>query len=104
MITRCAALAKGATKQTVTTEEKGMHRTSLPSPCSLPGVLTRCVVTEFDVPGDTTGVLQSGIPFLTLHHYMGGSWVSPMYPDCSWTPLTFRAGPPLRIRIVHEGL
>ncbi|SCZ96971.1 BZ3501_MvSof-1269-A2-R1_Chr1-2g00882 [Microbotryum saponariae] len=55
MLTRCAALAKGATKQTVTTEEKGLH--------------------QFDVPGDTTGMLQSGIPFLNLHHYLGGSWV-----------------------------
>lgn len=26
MVTRCAALGKGATKQTVTTEEKGLHR------------------------------------------------------------------------------
>lgn len=40
MITRCAALAKGATKQTVTTEEKGMHRTSFSRPC-LRLVLTR---------------------------------------------------------------
>ncbi|KAM0790570.1 hypothetical protein ACM66B_004438 [Microbotryomycetes sp. NB124-2] len=55
MVTRCAALAKGETKQTVTTEEKGLH--------------------QFDIPGDTTGVLQSGIPFLNLHHYLGGSWV-----------------------------
>ncbi|SCV71309.1 BQ2448_2897 [Microbotryum intermedium] len=55
MLTRCAAMAKGATKQTVTTEEKGLH--------------------QFDVPGDTTGMLQSGIPFLNLHHYLGGSWV-----------------------------
>ncbi|KAK4052495.1 hypothetical protein OIV83_002297 [Microbotryomycetes sp. JL201] len=55
MVTRCAALAKGETKQTVTSEEKGLH--------------------QFDIPGDTTGVLQSGIPFLNLHHYLGGSWV-----------------------------
>ncbi|KAK4705947.1 hypothetical protein P7C70_g247, partial [Phenoliferia sp. Uapishka_3] len=55
MITRCAAVAKGQTKQTVTTEEKGLH--------------------QFDIPGDTTGVLQSGIPFLNLHHYIGGTWV-----------------------------
>lgn len=26
MVTRCAAVAKGATKQTVTTEERGLHR------------------------------------------------------------------------------
>ncbi|SCZ88893.1 BZ3501_MvSof-1269-A2-R1_C65g00367 [Microbotryum saponariae] len=56
MLTRCAALAKGATKQTVTTEE-------------------RVYIVQFDVPGDTTGMLQSGIPFLNLHHYLGGSWV-----------------------------
>ena len=31
--------------------------------------------TEFDIPGDTTGVFQSGIPFVTLHHYLGGAWV-----------------------------
>lgn len=31
---------------------------------------------EFDIPGDTTGVLQSGLPFMTLHHYTTGSWVS----------------------------
>ncbi|KAL8279176.1 hypothetical protein RQP46_008432 [Phenoliferia psychrophenolica] len=55
MITRCAAVAKGQTKQTVTSEEKGLH--------------------QFDIPGDTTGVLQSGIPFLNLHHYIGGTWV-----------------------------
>ncbi|ORY67936.1 hypothetical protein BCR35DRAFT_178607 [Leucosporidium creatinivorum] len=55
MVTRCAALAKGATKQTVTTEEKGLH--------------------QFDIPGDSTGVLQSGIPFINLHHYLGGTWV-----------------------------
>ncbi|GAA5891213.1 hypothetical protein JCM5296_004930 [Sporobolomyces johnsonii] len=55
MITRCAALAKGATKQTVTTEERGLH--------------------QFDVPGDATGLLQSGIPIVNLHHFMGGGWV-----------------------------
>jgi hypothetical protein len=55
MVTRCAALAKGATKQTVTTEEKGLH--------------------QFDIPGDTTGIFQSGMPFINLHHYLGGSWV-----------------------------
>ncbi|KAM0752682.1 hypothetical protein T439DRAFT_354176 [Meredithblackwellia eburnea MCA 4105] len=55
MLTRCAALATGLTKATVTSEEKGLH--------------------QFDIPGDTTGVLQSGIPFLNLHHYIGGSWV-----------------------------
>lgn len=30
---------------------------------------------EFDIPGDSTGILQSGLQFLTLHHYMTGSWV-----------------------------
>ncbi|GAA5962418.1 hypothetical protein JCM21900_003779 [Sporobolomyces salmonicolor] len=55
MLTRCGALAKGVTKQTVTTEEKGLH--------------------QFDVPGDATGMLQSGIPIVNLHHFMDGSWV-----------------------------
>lgn len=27
------------------------------------------------MPGDTTGVFQSGIPFINLHHYLGGAWV-----------------------------
>lgn len=30
---------------------------------------------QFDIPGDTTGVLQGGVPFLNLHHYIGGFWV-----------------------------
>ncbi|TNY24366.1 hypothetical protein DMC30DRAFT_433889, partial [Rhodotorula diobovata] len=55
MLTRCAATASGRTVQTVTTEERGMH--------------------QFDIPGDTTGVLQGGIPMLSLHHFMGGGWV-----------------------------
>ncbi|KAI5475175.1 glycosyltransferase family 31 protein [Pseudohyphozyma bogoriensis] len=55
MITRCAALALGKTKQTVATLEPGLH--------------------QFDIPGDTTGVFQSGIPLLNLHHFIGGSWV-----------------------------
>ncbi|BGP49425.1 hypothetical protein JCM10450v2_005316 [Rhodotorula kratochvilovae] len=55
MLTRCAAVASGRTKQTVTTEERGLH--------------------QFDIPGDTTGVLQGGIPMLSMHHFMGGGWV-----------------------------
>ncbi|KAM0752729.1 hypothetical protein T439DRAFT_323343 [Meredithblackwellia eburnea MCA 4105] len=55
MVTRCAALAMGKTKETVTTEQKGLH--------------------QFDIPGDGTGLFQSGIPFLNLHHYLGGSWI-----------------------------
>jgi len=55
MLTRCAAYATGKTKETVTTIEAGMH--------------------QFDIPGDTTGVFQGGIPFLNLHHYIGGFWV-----------------------------
>ncbi|GAA5826643.1 hypothetical protein JCM3770_004611 [Rhodotorula araucariae] len=55
MLTRCAAIASGRTKQTVTTEERGLH--------------------QFDIPGDTTGVLQGGIPMLSMHHFMGGGWV-----------------------------
>ncbi|BGP01121.1 hypothetical protein NBRC10513v2_004866 [Rhodotorula toruloides] len=55
MLTRCAATATGLTKSTVTTEEKGLH--------------------QFDIPGDTTGVLQGGIPMLSLHHFLGGGWV-----------------------------
>ncbi|BGP17555.1 hypothetical protein JCM10213_004096 [Rhodosporidiobolus nylandii] len=55
MITRCAALVTGKTKQTVTTEEKGMH--------------------QFDIPGDTTGVLQGGIPVISMHHFMASGWV-----------------------------
>ena len=78
MITRCAAVAKGQTKQTVTTEEKGLHRQSY---CiSRDGAHSPRpeVRAEFDIPGDTTGVLQSGIPFLNLHHYIGGTWVRPV--------------------------
>lgn len=55
MVTRCAAQASGKTKDTVMTEELGLH--------------------QFDIPGDTTGVLQGGIPMLNLHHYIGGFWV-----------------------------
>ncbi|GAA5907505.1 hypothetical protein JCM8208_001397 [Rhodotorula glutinis] len=55
MLTRCAATASGRTKQTVTTEERGLH--------------------QFDIPGDSTGVMQGGIPMLSLHHFMGGGWV-----------------------------
>ncbi|GAA5901305.1 uncharacterized protein JCM6883_000173 [Sporobolomyces salmoneus] len=55
MLTRCAALAKGVEKDDVTTREKGLH--------------------QFDIPGDTTGPLQSGWPVLSLHHYLGGGWV-----------------------------
>ncbi|GAA5834190.1 hypothetical protein JCM3766R1_004485 [Sporobolomyces carnicolor] len=55
MLTRCAALARGVEKDDVTTREKGLH--------------------QFDIPGDTTGPLQSGAPILTLHHYLGGGWV-----------------------------
>lgn len=79
MVTRCAALAKGATKQTVTSEEKGLHRTFqfgsfyAEKHCSL--VSLTPTFAEFDIPGDSTGVLQSGIPFINLHHYLGGTWV-----------------------------
>ncbi|GAA5980765.1 hypothetical protein JCM11641_002637 [Rhodosporidiobolus odoratus] len=55
MLTRCAALVTGKTKQTVTTEQRGLH--------------------QFDVPGDATGMFQSGIPLLSMHHFMGGGWV-----------------------------
>lgn len=40
----------------------------------------RC--SEFDVIGDATGFLQSGIGFLNLHHYIGEYWVSRL-PRCS---------------------
>jgi hypothetical protein len=26
---------------------------------------------EIDIPGDGTGFLQSGLPFVTIHHYTG---------------------------------
>ncbi|GAA6062722.1 hypothetical protein JCM10212_005925 [Sporobolomyces blumeae] len=55
MLTRCAALARGVAKEEVTMVESGLH--------------------QFDIPGDTTGVLQSGFPVQSLHHYLGGGWV-----------------------------
>ncbi|GAA6040250.1 hypothetical protein JCM8097_009384 [Rhodosporidiobolus ruineniae] len=55
MLSRCAALVTGRTKQTITTEERGMH--------------------QFDIPGDCTGVFQSGIPIVSMHHFMASGWV-----------------------------
>ncbi|KAK4057061.1 hypothetical protein OIO90_001961 [Microbotryomycetes sp. JL221] len=80
MVTRCAALATGETKQTVTTEEKGLHRKLIDCDSSSPAKLKLnigwfALLLEFDIPGDTTGVLQAGLPFLNLHHYLGGTWV-----------------------------
>ncbi|GAA6010047.1 hypothetical protein JCM10207_007535 [Rhodosporidiobolus poonsookiae] len=55
MVTQCAALTTGRGREEVTTQEEGLH--------------------QFDIMGDTSGVFQSGIPLLTLHHFMGGGWV-----------------------------
>ncbi|GAA5926610.1 uncharacterized protein JCM15063_000323 [Sporobolomyces koalae] len=55
MLTRCAALAAGVERDEVVTREAGLH--------------------QYDIPGDSTGILQSGWPVLSLHHYLGGGWV-----------------------------
>ncbi|GAA5879034.1 hypothetical protein JCM8547_006224 [Rhodosporidiobolus lusitaniae] len=55
MQTRCAALATGRTKQDVTTEERGMH--------------------QFDIPGDSTGLFQGGIPVISMHHFLASGWI-----------------------------
>ena len=50
MLTRCAARASNSTKDAVLEQVAGMH--------------------QFDIPDDVTGIMQSGIPFLNVHHYM----------------------------------
>ena len=73
MLTRCAATASGRTKQTVTTEERGLHRASSSSSSlaladpDLEADSSRSPRAEFDIPGDSTGVMQGGIPMLSLH-------------------------------------
>ncbi|GJN90123.1 hypothetical protein Rhopal_003122-T1 [Rhodotorula paludigena] len=54
MLTSCAARAAGVDKREIMTEERGLH--------------------QFDVLGDTTGVLQGGLPVLSMHHFLGGGW------------------------------
>ncbi|GAA5999777.1 uncharacterized protein JCM10292_003740 [Rhodotorula paludigena] len=54
MLTSCAARAAGTDKRDIMTEERGLH--------------------QLDVLGDTTGVLQGGLPVLSMHHFLGGGW------------------------------
>lgn len=53
MLTSCAARAAGVDKREIMTEERGLH--------------------QFDVLGDTTGVLQGGLPVLSMHQYVACS-------------------------------
>lgn len=49
--------------------------------------------TEFDIPGDSTGVFQSGIPIVSMHHFMASGWVRP--PSLPSSPcLTLLANSP----------
>ncbi|GAA97519.1 glycosyltransferase family 31 protein [Mixia osmundae IAM 14324] len=53
-LTRCAALAMNRTKEDAMTVVDGLH--------------------QLDVPGDNTGMFQSGLPFISIHHFIA-AWV-----------------------------
>lgn len=71
MLTRCAALARGVEKDDVVTREAGLHRESSPRNLRNVNIAERSMpAAEFDIPGDTTGPLQSGWPVLSLHRML----------------------------------
>lgn len=41
------------------------------------------LVIEIDIPGDGSGVFQSGLPFISIHHYTGWLSIFPLWhaPD-----------------------
>ena len=51
-LTKCAAYVLGVPFEEVLTIEPGMH--------------------QFDVPGSGAGYLQSGLPFISMHHFING--------------------------------
>ncbi|KAH8921004.1 glycosyltransferase family 31 protein [Atractiella rhizophila] len=58
MISSCAALAIGKSREDALTEELGMH--------------------QFDVKGGGQGIFQSGMPFLSMHHLAAWMWIGLM--------------------------
>lgn len=81
MLTHCAATAAGVSPDKVFENIDGLHRTF--QDVFLHSQLTSTSSTEVDIPGDGSGVFQSGLSFITLHHYTGWLEVFPLWfcPD-----------------------
>lgn len=69
MLTECAALSQRLSVEQVMTEVPSLHRQSAFF-FSREVLMFEILPTECDVQGDVSGILQSGLSFMTMHHYL----------------------------------
>jgi hypothetical protein len=88
MLTHCASTATAIDgvsipPEKVFTDIVGLHRKSAKANAAHVKGLSSCHHAEVDIPGDGSGVFQSGIPFISIHHYTGWLEIFPLWfcPD-----------------------